>query len=308
MLSIIVPVYNEEESLVQFYSVLKNELKNINQKYEILFVDDGSTDKSLGIIKELIENNKSIRAFSFRRNQGKAEALTLGFQEAEGDLIVTLDADLQDKPSEIKKLLNKLQRYNLDLVSGWRKNRRDKSKMVLISKIFNTITGMLFGLNLHDYNCGLKVYTKDAAKSLYLYGGQHRFIPLLLHQNGFTVDEEVVEHEARRYGKSKYGFSKVWKDMPDMFSMLFIARYAKRPFHFFGPVGGLFGFIGFIILLYLTSIKFLTNQSIGGRPLLLFGVLLFLSGLQIFFTGFLAELITNSQKKIFKPSLKYSTN
>lgn len=308
MISIVVPVYNEEESLNSFYSTLKNELEKINLNNEIIFIDDGSTDKSLAIIKELINRNKGVRAYSFRRNQGKAEALTLGFQKSLGEIIVTLDADLQDKPSEIKKLLDIQKEKNFDLVSGWRKNRRDKSKMVMISKLFNYFAGKLFGVNLHDYNCGLKVYTKEAAKSLYLYGGQHRFIPLLLYQNGFSVDEEVVEHEVRKYGKSKYGFSKVWKDLPDMFSMLFLARYAKRPLHFFGPVGGALGFLGFVILVYLTFVKFGTGEPIGGRPLLLFGILLSLSGMQIFFTGFLAELITDSQQKSIKPSLKYSSD
>jgi len=307
MLSVVVPVYNEEESLEPFFEVLKKELAILKMAHEIIFVDDGSSDSSLDLLQKLEKSDKTVRVFSFRKNHGKAEALTLGFRKAKGDVVVTLDADLQDKPSEIKKLLDKLISEKLDLVSGWRKNRRDKSKMVIISKIFNAFAGKLFGVYLHDYNCGLKAYTESASKSLHLYGGQHRFIPLLLHQQGFSVDEIVVEHEIRKYGKSKYGFSKVWKDLPDMLTMLFLARYSKRPLHFFGPVGGFLCLAGFIILLYLTIYKFQTGQSIGARPLLLFGVLLLVSGLQIFFTGFLAELITSSQQKIYNPALKYST-
>ncbi len=305
MFSLIVPVYNEEESLVPFFEVLKKELALLKMAHEIIFVDDGSSDSSLDLLQQLEKSDKTVRVFSFRKNHGKAEALTLGFRKAKGDILVTLDADLQDKPSEIKKLLDKLISEKLDLVSGWRKNRRDKSKMVIISKIFNVFAGKLFGVYLHDYNCGLKAYTEAAAKSLHLYGGQHRFIPLLLYQQGFSVDEVVVEHEIRKYGKSKYGFSKVWKDLPDMLTMLFLARYSKRPLHFFGPAGGMLSLIGFLILLYLSIFKFITGESIGGRPLLLFGVLFFISGLQIFFTGFLAELITSSQQKIYNPSLKY---
>jgi glycosyltransferase involved in cell wall biosynthesis len=309
MISIVVPVYNEEESLTAFHGELIKEVSKLNSEYEIIYVDDGSIDNSLEIVKKLGEKNKKIRVFSFRRNQGKAEALTLGFQKAMGDVIVTLDADLQDKPSEVKKLLEKQKNNNVDVISGWRKERKDKSRMIFISKIYNYLTGMLFGIRLHDYNCGLKVYTRDAAKSLRLYGGQHRFIPLLVHQQGYTVDEVVVEHEKRKYGKSKYGFSKVWKDLPDMFTMLFLTSYSKRPLHFFGPVGGLLSFSGFIILLYLTFLKVAFNESIGRRPLLLLGVLLVMSGLQIFFTGFIAELVVSiTQKNYQQFPLKYSTD
>ncbi|CAN5194445.1 glycosyltransferase family 2 protein [soil metagenome] len=306
MLSIVVPVYNEEESLGAFYRELHEEIKKLGEKYEILFVDDGSIDSSLGILKKLSQKDSNVRIFSLRKNQGKAEVLTIGFQKAKGDLVITLDADLQDQPKEIKKLLDK-QSEGHDVISGWRKNRKDKSRMVIISKIFNTIVGRLFGLTLHDYNCGLKVYTAEAAKSLHLYGGMHRFIPLLADQQGFSVDEVEVEHQPRQFGSSKYGFSKI-KDLPDIFTMLFLTRYSKRPLHFFGPVGGgLFG-VGLIIFFYLCTIWFM-GASIGRRPLLIFSVLLMLVGLQVFFTGFLAELFTSlSQKRTFHFPLKYMTD
>ncbi|MEK7517984.1 MAG: glycosyltransferase family 2 protein [Patescibacteria group bacterium] len=295
MISIVVPVFNEEESLPIFYKELIQVSPQLDKSYEIIFIDDGSTDGSLGILKEFKKRNNNVRIFSFRKNLGKGEALTLGFGKATGDTVITLDADLQDKPSEIHRLLKKY-KEGIDIVVGWRKERKDTSKMILISRLFNFIVGRVFGLKLHDYNCGLKVYSKEAAKTLRLYGGLHRFIPLLLSQQGFTVDEVVVEHEKRQYGKSKYGFSKVWKDLPDIFTMLFLVKYGQRPLHFFGLIGGFLVVIGAFSLIYLTTLWFM-GESIGRRPLLLFGVLLVIAGLQIFFTGFLAELIIDTSQK-----------
>lgn len=291
MISIIIPVFNEEESLLAFYKELLKFAPSFKETYEILFIDDGSNDNSLKILKLFAAKNKDVRIFSFRRNLGKSEALTLGFSKAKGDVIVTLDADLQDKPSEIGKLLE-LNKKGIDLVCGWRKNRRDKKKMLVISKFFNKIMNSFFGLNIHDYNCGLKVYSRDLAKSLRLYGGLHRFIPLLASENGFTVDEIPVAHEERKAGKSKYGFSKVFNDLPDLFTIHFLTKYSKRPMHFFGFIGGGFAIIGFLTLTYLSYLRF-TGERIGNRPLLLFGILLFITGLQIFFTGFLADLMIN---------------
>jgi glycosyltransferase involved in cell wall biosynthesis len=291
MVSIVVPVFNEEESLRAFYDELIKVAQRLGDGYEVVFVDDGSTDKSLSILKSFASKNKKVRSFSFRRNLGKSEALTFGFGRANGDYIVTLDADLQDKPSEIPNLL-KLNKNGIDLVCGWRKDRKDKKKMLIISKVFNRIMNFVFGLKIHDYNCGLKSYTKDLAKSLKLYGGLHRFIPLMASQNGFTVDEVPVVHEVRKFGKSKYGFSKVFTDIPDLFTIHFLAKYSKRPMHFFGFLGGGSAFLGFLILTYLTYLRF-TGERIGGRPLLFLGILLFIAGLQIFFTGFLADLMIN---------------
>lgn len=304
MISAVVPVFNEEESLPHFYEALVKELRELTKDYEILFVDDGSTDQSLDVLKSLAKKDSHVSVFSFRKNQGKAEALTLGFQKAQGDHIVTLDADLQDKPSEIKKLLEKQKIGDIDIVSGWRKDRKDASKMVFISRLFNGIVGKLFGVSLHDYNCGLKVYTKDAAKSLRLYGGQHRFIPLLAYQQGFSVDEIAIEHQPRKFGKSKYGFSKIL-DLPDIFTMLFLAKYTKRPLHFFGLFGGVLLLIGILIFGYLAAIWFM-GESIGRRPLFFTSIFLMLGGLQIFFTGFLAELMLNiSHKEYRNPGLKF---
>lgn len=307
MISIVVPVFNEEESLYKFYSQLVDSLKALRKRYEIIFVDDGSTDSSLKILKEIEKKDRNIKIYSFRKNNGKAEALTFGFQKAKGDCIVTLDADLQDKPSEIQKLLSKA-KEGFDVVCGWRKNRQDSFQKVFSSRLFNFLAGFLWGLRLHDYNCGLKVLTREAAKSLQLYGGLHRFLPLIAYQQGFTVTEVPVSHDKRRFGSSKYGFSKLWTDLPDMFTMLFLTRYGNRPLHFFGLVGGILFVVGILILGYLSFIWF-QGQPIGRRPLLFLGMLLVLSGFQIFFTGFLADLIINlSNKNKQEFSLKYSSD
>ena len=307
MISIIIPVFNEQESLENFYKELFSILKKIESDYEAIFIDDGSTDSSLEILKKIEKTNKQIKIYSFRRNQGKAEALTFGFQKAQGDYIITLDADLQDKPKEILKLIKKAKDGNWDLVCGWRKERKDSLKKIISSTLFNNISSIFWRLKLHDYNCGLKFYSKEAAKSLNLYGGMHRFIPLLVHEQGFTVTEVPVEHDERKYGKSKYGFSKIWKDLPDIFTMLFLSKYGSRPFHFFGVAGALLISIGIAILGYLTYLRVL-GETIGQRPLLFFGMLLVISGFQLFFTGFLADLIINiSHKKNKEFLLKYSS-
>jgi len=308
MLSVVIPVFNEEESLEAFYKELASVVSDLDKDYEIIFVDDGSKDKSLDILKGFHAQNKNVKIFSFRRNQGKSEALTYGFEKSSGDYIVTLDADLQDKPSEIAKLLSKVKKEGFSLVCGWRKNRKDSLPKIIASRIFNSFASSFWGVKLHDYNCGLKVYDRDAAKSLKLYGGLHRFIPLLVFQQGFAVTEILVEHEVRKFGKSKYGFSKLWKDLPDIFTMLFLNKYGKRPLHFFGPVGFIFLLIGFGILIYLTVEKIFYGQGIGNRPIIFLGMLLVLGGFQVLFTGFLADLIINSSHKQNKEFfLKYST-
>lgn len=290
MISIVVPVFNEEESLPHFYKELKKNLPKLDKSYEIVFVDDGSTDSSLNIIKALESQDKNVKVVKFRKNQGKAEALTLGFEKAEGDYIVTLDADLQDRPDQVEKLLSKVKSGKFDMVTGFRKSRQDNFLRKMPSRLFNILVFIFRGLKLHDYNSGLKVYTKEAAKSLNLYGGMHRFIPILLDMNGFRVGEIAVIHSPRIYGKAKYGLSRLWNDYPDMFTMLFLSRYSKRPMHFFGPIGGILLTFGIVILIYLSILRF-QGETIGNRPLLIFGVLFVITGLQIFFTGFLADLI-----------------
>jgi glycosyltransferase involved in cell wall biosynthesis len=307
MISIVVPVYNEEESLGHFYSELSNTLSKNEKEYEIIFVDDGSTDSSLKILTEIAKSSKSMRIFSFRKNFGKAEALTLGFQKSRGDYVVTLDADLQDKPGEIHSLLDKAKKEKWDVICGWRKDRKDPFKKVISSKIFNYIAYIFWGLKLHDYNCGLKLYVKDAAKNLVIYGGMHRFIPLIVFQQGFSITELAIDHDVRKFGKSKYGLSKLWKDLPDIFTIFFLSKYSRRPMHFFGLVGGILIFVGFVVLFHLSILR-IAGETIGGRPLLIFGALFFLAGIQLFFVGFLADLIISHSNVEKKNLLRYSSD
>ncbi len=297
MISFVVPVFNEQESLEAFCKELILVVPSLDKDYEIIFVDDGSRDRSLDILKSISSKNKNVKIFSFRKNQGKSEALTYGFGKSSGDYVVTLDADLQDKPEEISKLLDKAKKENFDLICGWRKDRKDSLKHIVFSKVFNFLARWLWGVKLHDYNCGLKVYKSKCAKSLRLYGGLHRFIPLLAHEQGFKITEMLVVHQKRQFGKSKYGISKIWKDLPDMFTMFFLSKYGKRPMHFFGVVGFLLSLTGFAILLYLYFFIHTQGVSITERPLFFFGIIFILGGLQIFFTGFLADLIINISHK-----------
>lgn len=309
MISAVVPVYNEQESLEAFFKVLIPNLSKLDKDYEVIFVDDGSTDDTLEILKRFEKYNRSVRILSYRKNRGKAEVLTSGFKATRGDLVVTLDADLQDRPEEIGKLIEK-HKEGFDMVSGWRKDRKDALKTRISSKLFNFIMSSFWGVHLHDYNCGLKLYTKEVAHNLNLYGGMHRFIPLLASEKGFSVTEVAVVHEKRKFGKSKYGFSKIFKDIPDMFTILFLTRYAKRPLHFFGSVGAILGAIGFFVLLYLSILHFM-GEAIGTRPLLVFGMLLVLAGFQLLFSGFLADLILHISEKRSENSdevdLRYKT-
>lgn len=292
-LSVVIPVFDEAESLPHLYKELVASLKGKN--YEIIFVDDGSKDNSLNLLKKIAEKDKRVRIFSFRKNIGKAEALTLGFQKAKGEYIVTLDADLQDRSSEIQKLLKKMNE-GWDLVSGWRKDRKDSVTKIISSKLFNSFASTFWNLEIKDLNSGLKLYRSEAAKSLRLYGGMHRFIPLIIHQQGYSVAEVPVIHDKRKFGKSKYSVLKIFTELPDMFTMLFLSRYSQRPLHFFGVVGGIALIIGFIILIYLTILRF-EGKAIGDRPLLLFGILLVLTGFQVLFTGFLADLFLHISSK-----------
>lgn len=291
-LSIVVPAYNEGDGLERFYTETVKYLPEISKDYEIVFVDDGSNDNTLEVMKRLAHHDHRVKVYSFKGNRQKADALMLGFAKATGDFIFTMDADLQDKPSELQKFLDKQKEDDADVVCGWRKHRKDKSKMVIISKFFNWLNHVLFKLNLHDIDCGFKLFKKDAAKSLQIYGGLYRFIPLLLQQQGYLVQEVVVEHDVRQYGYSKYGFTKIFKNLPDLFTIIFLLKFSKRPLHFFGFLGGLMMLAGLILFAYLTIIWF-GGESIGDRPLLLFSILLMLGGMQTFFTGFLADLFIN---------------
>ena len=308
MLSFIVPAYDEEESLLPFYKELTRVAPKLSKNYEIVFVDDGSQDSTLQILKDLEKKDKRISVFSFQKNRGKAEALTFGFQMANGDMIATLDADLQDRPEEIKKLMDKMDE-GWDMVAGWRKFRKDTIAKRIFSKFFNFFVSTFWNFKFNDLNGGLKLYKSQAAKSLKLYGGMQRFIPVLLHAEGFRITEIPISHDDRKFGKSKYSPFKIVKEMPDMLTMLFLSRYSKRPLHFFGFIGGVILFIGVIILIYLSIVHF-QGHRIGQRPLLFLGMLLVLGGFQVLFTGFLADLfisLNNGSNDGSNILLKYSS-
>lgn len=306
-ISVVIPVLNEEESLRELYERVLDGLEKIGKSYEIIFIDDGSKDKSLDIIKSLASKNKDIKVFSFRKNLGKSYAYMVGFNKASGKFVVTLDADLQDDPKSIKILYDKFVRGKYDLVAGWRKARRDNITKRLSSKLFNNIVSSIFGFKIHDLNCGLKIYRNEVAKDLRLYGGMHRFIPIFVNEMGYKVGETEIIHFPRKYGKSKYKATKIITDLPDLITVFFLTRYTRRPLHFFGKIGSVLVFIGFIILIYLSYIHFL-GESIGRRPLLFLGILLIILGIQIIFTGLLADLIVNTNTKDDKNfPLKYES-
>lgn len=293
MISVIVPLFNEEGSLKELYRRISNTLKK--EKFEIIFVDDGSFDGSGDIIENIVVEDKKVKLITFKKNRGKSAALMAGFRKAEGEILVTLDADLQDRPEEIPRLLDKLNEGH-DLVSGWKKERKDPLLFVFFSRLFNYVVGLASNVKLHDINCGLKVYRREIVRNLNLYGDLYRFIPLLEAREGYKVAEITVAHDSRKYGKSKYGLSKFYKGFFDLFTILFLINFKSRPFHFFGGIGLLLFSSGFIICFYLTIIWFM-GQSIGRRPLLIFGILLLISGIQLFTSGLLAELIISKKQE-----------
>lgn len=296
--SIVVPVFNEYESLSELVARIGETFASFKKTYEIVFVDDGSTDNSLEILKKFARDNKNIHVISFRKNLGKSPALTIGFEHANGEYIVTMDADLQDDPSNIPSLYKSLEEMNFDMISGWRKHRRDSILKVISSKLFNkVIIPLLFKVHFNDMNCGLKLYRKSLAKELKIYGGMHRFIPVLATEMGFKAGELPIIHHSRKYGYSKYKPTKILTDIPDIFTMFFLTKYTRRPLHFFFQLGAFLLTVGFLVLSYLVFIKIFFGESIGGRPLLIFGVLFVIGGAQTIFTGLLADLIVNVNAK-----------
>lgn len=289
--SVVVPVYNEVDSLDDLVQSVEAAMSSMGGGYEIVFVDDGSTDGSFEKLKALAGSRATVRLVAFRRNLGKSPALTCGFRQARGRFIATLDADLQDDPRDIPAMYEHLQRENLDLVSGWRRDRRDGWFKVLASKIFNLlVVRTFFGASHRDMNSGLKLYRAEAARELALYGGMHRFIPLILEEMGYRVGEVPVRHHPRRHGASKYSSIKVLTASPDLLTMFFLVKYVGRPLHFFGRIGSVLFGAGFVTLSYLTYL-WLQGIPIGSRPLLNLGVLLIVMGGQIVLTGLLAELM-----------------
>jgi glycosyltransferase involved in cell wall biosynthesis len=292
-ISVVVPFLDEEGSLEELHRRLTEVLSAVGKPYEIIFVNDGSRDRGPALVDGLAERDAHVGVVHFRRNFGKAAALDAGFRRARGRVVFTMDADLQDDPSEIPNFLAKLDE-GYDLVSGWKKKRHDPLGKTLPSKLFNFVVGRASGLRLNDFNCGFKAYRAEAIQDLDLYGELHRYVPVLVHFRGYRVSQIPVQHHARKTGVSKYGVERLVKGFFDLLTVMLITRYRARPLHLFGGVGLVFALIGFLCLAYLTVIWFM-GQGIGHRPLLLLGVLLMLVGVQLVSTGLLGEMIGTTQ-------------
>lgn len=289
-LSFVIPVLNEADSLKQLYHEIKTNLGT--HEAEIIFIDDGSTDASFQIMAELAANDKSVKVIKFRRNFGKAAALQKGFELATGEVVFTMDADLQDDPIEIPAFLAKLDE-GFDLVSGWKKKRLDPLHKRLPSKLFNSVTAHTFKLKLKDYNCGFKAYRKTLVKELSLYGEMHRYIPALAHSLGYKVGEIPVQHRARKYGKSKYGIERYLRGFFDLMTVKMVTQYVKSPLYLFGRVGLLATLAGTLLTIYLAALKIFYGMPLSNRPLLFLGILMILGGLQFISLGLISELIIN---------------
>lgn len=294
-LSIVIPLLNEEQSLRELYDRLRNVVGRHGQ-YEIIFVDDGSTDGSPRVLQELRNRDRRVKIIRFRRNFGKSAALAVGFREAKGDIVITMDADLQDDPAEIPNLVNEIKK-GYDLVSGWKKKRFDPISKTIPSKFFNFVTSVMTGIKIHDFNCGLKAYRREVVKEVKVYGELHRYIPVLAHWKGFKVGEVAVQHHPRKFGKTKFGMGRFWKGFLDLLAVLFTTRYMQRPLHLFGFWGLVSFLIGFLTELYLAIEKLFFGLSLGNRPLFIGGVLMIIVGIQLVSIGLIGEMIVKTRQE-----------
>lgn len=293
LFSVVIPVYNEQESLRELLRSIKSAFTIFKKNYEIIFVDDGSTDRTLEILQMLERENKNIRIYSFRKNLGKSYAFMLGFDKAQGKYIVTIDSDLQDDPKNIKTLYQKLDSGNFDIMTGWRKNRKDSVTKKLAADFLNKIVvPSLFGINLHDLNSGLQIYKAEVAKDLKIYGGMHKFIPLIASETGYKVGEKEILNHPRKYGRSKYKASIVFSEIPDLLTIYFLTQYTRRPIHFFGKAGVFILFFGLLIMFYT-----LINSAEKHVPFFILGTLLVILGVLTAFTGLIIDLLVNFQSK-----------
>jgi len=296
-LSIVIPLFNEEESLPELNAWIEKVVTENNYDYEIIYVDDGSSDDSWETIVDLKKKNDRIKGVKFRRNYGKAAGLHVGFAEAKGKVIITMDSDLQDSPDEIPELYNLIVNEKFHLISGWKKKRYDPiiSKN-LPSKLFNFAARVMSGIKIHDFNCGLKAYNAKVAKSIEIYGDMHRYIPILAKNAGFKkITEKVVTHQKRKYGTTKYGMNRFLNGFLDLISITFLSKFMNKPMHFFGAFGTLFFFLGFAVLTWLTYAKYALNQyQMTERPLFFLGLLAIIFGSQLFLTGFLGDIVSRN--------------
>lgn len=298
-ISVVIPLFNEDESLPELTAWIDEVMRKNNFTYETLFIDDGSTDRSWQVIEELKVKFPSVNAIKFRRNYGKSAALNVGFAAAKGDVIITMDADLQDSPDEIPELYRRIKEEKYDVISGWKKKRYDPITKTIPTKLFNAATRKMSGIQLNDFNCGLKAYRNDVIKTIEVYGEMHRYIPVLAKWAGFTkIGEQVVEHRARKYGTTKFGFSRFINGFLDLMSIFFVGKFGKRPMHFFGSLGVLSFFLGIIMTLWMIGVKLYHvaahvpyKREITDQPMFYIALVAIIVGSQMFLAGFVAELV-----------------
>lgn len=301
-ISVVVPLFNEDESLPELSAWIEKVMLQHGFSYEIILIDDGSTDQSWAVIEELKLQNNNIKAIKFRRNYGKSAALNVGFEVAQGDVVITMDADLQDSPDEIPELYRRIKEEKLDIISGWKKKRYDPITKTIPTKLFNAATRKMSGIKLNDFNCGLKAYRYDVIKTIEVYGEMHRYIPVIAKWAGFSkIEEQVVEHRARKYGTTKFGFSRFINGFLDLLSIFFVGKFGKRPMHFFGSLGVLSFLLGTFLALYMIGVKLYHiamgipyKREITDQPLFYIALVAIIVGSQMFLTGFVAELVTRN--------------
>ncbi len=300
-ISVLVPLLNEEDSLNELCSWIDKVMKKSNFSYEVLLIDDGSKDNSWKIIQEIIKKNKNIKGIKFRRNYGKSAALNIGFSKAKGDVVITMDADLQDSPDEIPELYNKIINKDYDLVSGWKKKRYDPLTKTIPTKLFNWAARKASGIYLHDFNCGLKAYKNTVVKSIELHGEMHRYIPVLAKWAGFSkITEKVVKHQARKYGVTKFGVERFINGFLDLLTITFVSRFGKKPMHFFGVFGTIMFLLGFILFSYIGGQKLyyilnsLPAKNIADTSGFYIALSSMIIGVQLFLTGFISEMISRN--------------
>jgi len=294
-ISVVIPLYNEEKSLEELYERITLSLQPLSDSFELIFIDDGSTDNSFSVLKDLHKRDNLVKAIRFRKNFGKSAALSTGFKEAKGEIIVTIDADLQDLPEEIPALIKKMDE-GYDLVSGWKLKRKDPLFRKIASRLFNFITSFYTGVKIHDFNCGLKSYRREVIEEMELYGELHRYIPAIANWKGFKVGEAKINHQPRKYGKSKFGSERYLRGLFDLLTVIMLTKYPEKPLHFFGLLGTILSLSGLAINIYMAVLR-LSGKWISNRPLLLLGILLLILGIQFIFFGLMGELIVFSSQR-----------
>lgn len=301
-ISVVIPLFNEDESLPELTEWIVKVMREHSFSYEVLFIDDGSTDTSWAVIEELKKTYDTVRAIKFRRNYGKSAALNVGFAATQGDVVITMDADLQDSPDEIPELFRRIKEEKFDIISGWKKKRYDPITKTIPTKLFNAATRRMSGIQLNDFNCGLKAYRSDVVKTIEVYGEMHRYIPVIAKWAGFKkIGEQVVEHRARKYGVTKFGLSRFINGFLDLLSIFFVGKFGKRPMHFFGSLGVLSFLLGTFMALWLIGVKLYHismaipyKRDVTDQPLFYIALVAIIVGSQLFLTGFVAELVTRN--------------